>query len=85
MDDPGLLGFDGVDFAVASLPWSRQFYVERLDFAETERASAARVAETGWPEYGAPWASRPFYTQIPIGELTESEAAELLPALLPSS
>ncbi|MBI3625731.1 MAG: VOC family protein [Candidatus Rokubacteria bacterium] len=47
MADLGLLGFDGFDFAVANLPRSRQFYVERMDFAEVERATPELVERTG--------------------------------------
>jgi len=47
MADLGLLGFDGFDFAVANLPRSRQFYVERMDFAEVERASPEMVERSG--------------------------------------
>jgi DNA-binding NtrC family response regulator/tetratricopeptide (TPR) repeat protein len=35
------------------------------------------------PEYAAPWAAQPAYTQIPIGELAEAESSEILDALLP--
>lgn len=47
MADLGLRGFDGFDFAVANLPRSRQFYVERMDFAEVERATPELVERTG--------------------------------------
>ena len=47
MSDLGLLGFDGYDVAVANLPRSRQFYVERTDFAEVQRASRELVERTG--------------------------------------
>jgi transcriptional regulator with AAA-type ATPase domain/tetratricopeptide (TPR) repeat protein len=36
------------------------------------------------PEYEPPWTRGPFYTRIPIRELTDSEAGELLGALLPT-
>jgi DNA-binding NtrC family response regulator/tetratricopeptide (TPR) repeat protein len=36
------------------------------------------------PEYTAPWATRPSYTQIPIQELSREDAGELLEALLSS-
>lgn len=47
MAELGLLGFDGFDFAVSNLPRSRQFYVERMDFAEVERASTDLVERAG--------------------------------------
>lgn len=43
----GLIGFDGFDFVVANLPRSRQFYAERMDFTEVQRASPALVERTG--------------------------------------
>ena len=43
----GLLGFDGFDFVVPDLPRSRQFYVERMDFAEAQCASAKLAEQTG--------------------------------------
>jgi 4-hydroxyphenylpyruvate dioxygenase len=43
----GIRGIDHVDFVVADLERSRQFYTGRMDFAETARSNAAYERETG--------------------------------------
>ncbi len=86
----GALGLTGtvgrpIVIVIEDLQWVDRSTEEFLSsfLPRIERAPVLFVF-TYRPEYEPPWTRGPFYTRIPIRELTESEAAELLGALLPA-
>jgi DNA-binding NtrC family response regulator/tetratricopeptide (TPR) repeat protein len=86
----GALGLTGtvgrpIVIVIEDLQWVDRSTEEFLSglLPRIERAPVMFVF-TYRPEYEPPWARGPFYTRIPIRELTESDAAELLGALLPA-
>ncbi len=64
------------------LDWSSEEFL--AGFLSRMEGAPVMFIFTHRPEYTPPWATKPFYTPMPIQELAGEEAAELLDTLLPT-